>query len=309
MKFEIELQKHETYNCFDENIVSIICQCYRKDIGIYFLNDFGFSKSATYDINNKFKISTSCGMSKTLLENFLKIRIEYFRKESFSCDGFRDLLLREIKNKGLFGISLDAYYCPWNKSYFGVVHMQHYSMIIHADEDRCVCVDPYFNLEQQVISVRGLYDIIEGMLIFNIGEQKIDYTMVGQLCRRELINQKSKRKKEISKFAELISSQNVEEIHQSVNGDINACGLVFSINSIHKARCNYRDSLYLYGNKIGFDSDIAEKISVLCQKLEKVQGLCIMAIYRKKDKCLSVAFDALYDSAEKEEEIIDCICS
>lgn len=308
MKFEIELKKHETYNCFDENIVSIICQCYKKDIGIYFLNDFGFNKSVSCDINDQFKISTSCGISKVLLENFLKIWIENFRKERFSCDEFRDLLLREIKNKGLFGISLDAYYCPWNINYFGVVHMQHYSMIIHADEDKCVCVDPYFNLEQHVISVQKLYDIIEGVLIIDIDEQKIDYTMIGQICRRELLNQRSKRKEEIVKFAELISSQNVEEMYRSVNGDINASGLVFSINSIRKARCNYRDSLCLYGNKIGFDADIFEKISVLCKKWEKVQGLCIMAIYKKKDKCLSAVSDALYDIAEEEEEIIDCIC-
>lgn len=311
MKFDIELHKHETYNCFDENIISLVCQCYKKDIGIYFLDDFGFCKSkrAVFNLNDPFKISTSCGISDLLLEKYLQIRIEYFRKDRFSYREFRDLLFEEIEKRGLLGISLDSYYCPWNKKYFGVIHMHHYTMIIHADGDMCVCVDPYFSLEQNAIPTRNLYDIVDSLLMFDIGEQNIDYKTVGQIYRKEMINQKATRKEEIAGFAKLLMEQDSEELYHSVGGDINTCGLVFLINSIRKSRCNYRDSLIKYGNNMGFDSAVVDKVLNLCKKWELVQGLCVMAIYKKKNKYLAAASNALFDIAESEEEVIECICS
>lgn len=311
MKFDINLQKHKTYNCFDENIISLICQCHNKEIGIYFLNDFGFYKTqnSLYDTEKQLKISTSCGMNDLLLEKFLQIKIDYVTIDRLSYHEFREKLMEQIEKRGLLGIKLDSYYCPWNIKYFGAIHMEHYSMIIHIYGNLCVCVDPYFSLEHNIISIQKLYDIVDGILMFDIGKHNIDYINMGRCYRKEMANQKATRKEEITAFSKFLMERDSKKLYQSAGGDINICGLVFLINSIHNSRCNYLDSIIKYGSDMELDSTIVDKVSILCKKWELVQGLCIMAIYKKKNTYLAAASNALFDIAESEEEVIECICS
>lgn len=307
MLYDIKVQRHETYNCFDENVISIICQCYKKEMDIYFLNDFGFSVSSSICNENQFKISTSCDIGERILSEHLGIKLKIVSKEDLSYSDFCDLLQRELETKGLIGISLDSYSCPWNKKYFRIIHMDHYSMIIHEDKGKCVCVDPYFDLEQHVLDNQELCDVVESFVLIEIGEQHINYDAIREIHREALLKQKGKRKEEIVNYAQSILALDSDEMNRIIDGDINASGLVFALNNMRNARCNYRKALQIYGNQLGIGDEIDKEMSVLCRKWEKVKSLCIMAIYKKKNKYLEAAAKVLCDIAYDEEKIIDYV--
>lgn len=305
--FDIPFKRHETFNCFDENIVSIICQCYQRESAIYFLNDFGFVREVKTGENNPFRVYTSCEMRDKLLNDFLGIELKIINKEGINYAQFCKMLQQEMEGKGLLGISMDVYQCPWNIKSFGIIHMQHYAMIIDADGEKCICIDPYFDSYRHVLPIRKLYDIVGSVVSFDIGEQYIDYDAIKEMHLVELMKCRSRRKEDIINYAQLILEQNIDVLYRNTKGDINFSGLVFAINTILEARCNYRNALDAYGKELGIDNKVNKDLALLCKKWEKVKNLCIMAIYKNKDNYLKFATEDLYNLADEEERIIDSI--
>ncbi len=308
MNLSISYQKHDTYNCYDENIVSILCHSYKRDIDLYFLNDFGFKSDDSSVGNDPFTISTNCGISMLLMDEYMGIKIKRVRKEEFNYLEFKNILIKEIHNIGFLGVSLDAYDCPWNKKYYRIIHMNHYSMITEVDEDRCICQDPYFGVNQYMLPSKELYEIIDSILVFSIHKKKNEYKTIGSICKNALLAQRDIRMFEIKKFAQNMLEQDVDVLYESVNGDIGINPMVFSVNGIYKARCNFRDSIIQYNEILGISSAIQEKLNILCKKWERVQSLCIMAIYKKSSKYLTMSSNLLYEIAKDEKNIIDDFC-
>lgn len=307
MKFNIFPQRQETYNCYDNNIISIICQCYDKDISIYFLDDFGF-KHDEFNMYNKYKVATSSDYGKMLLNEYLGIQLNYMSKDNISYTEFKTDVNYNIKTIGLVGIIADSYDCPWNEKYYQTIHMSHAVMITDSDKEECTCFDAYFSVKSQKVSMMYLYSIMHEMIFFKIRESNVDYKSIREMIRKKLVEEKQDRKSRILSYAKMLGSQNVEELYRETQGDINASSLVFSVSEIWKSRHNFRFALECNQIPLDIDNEVIDKLDKLCKKWELVKNLIIMGIYRRNKNYFKRLMIVLSDIANEEDAIIDCLC-
>lgn len=309
MIFNVFPQKNLGYNCYDNNIITVACDCFKRDLSIYLLDNFGFEYDKT-NVYSRYKIATCSNYGRVLLNDFLGFQLNYLKKETLDCNQYLKELSKNIREVGIVGIILDSFDCPWNKKYYHSIHMEHAIMITDIDDDceKVTCFDGFFTLEPQIILASDIFQWMWTMIYFEVRESYMDYKNIGNIFYNMMKKDSNNRANNILKYADIINGQDIIKESEELNGDINTSDLIFAISDIVKSRYNFRYALGTNREALTISDSIIDTIEVLCKKWELMKNYVIMGIYRKNVKYLDSSVDVLKDIAIMEEEIINNIC-
>lgn len=308
MKLDLTLTDSvEVYNCFDGLLVSI-AEWKKSDYRLAHAEAWDFS--VKYEIRkNPPVILSHLGIPRTLAFDLL----ESYSGISFSptkfdgnVENFLVMLKKELSQQRPIIISLDYYWCPWNKDVGVPFHTpNHTTLVIGFDELGLICLDYSPRCNNCVLPYEYI-NRINGYSTINIKEPNLYYCNsiitrgIQVINDHDIFNTMRRFGEHIQQsFSTAVGLEYVEN-----NAYIPK---VWNLKLIAESRCLYADTLRVIGkNNI-------EPLLIIAEKLEstKPMWLVIMSLFAKiyvsKDLSLIKRIaEKIYEIADYEESIYKC---
>lgn len=150
----IEPIKNEHYDCIDANIVTI-AKHFKRNYLLYFYNYFYFN----YGTKNNCLISYNIqdiGNTNNIDVLYKYCGIERQIKSFLSKQEVFQAIQQNIHKNQPVMLETDVFYCPWNMLY-QLQHITHCFLIIGIEDEKLLCLDPFFTTNKLVINLKELF--------------------------------------------------------------------------------------------------------------------------------------------------------
>ena len=241
--------KHETYNCYCNNILDNICSYFAKEVSICFLDSFSFKLLEEDDAH-----TILCYTDKfiSIMEKMCGIKISNVSitdiNETINC------IERQIENNLPVGFLIDSFYIPWN-TYYLKMRMPHSILIIGYNEESFYCADGFFSDKIEMINKEDLLKNGNSLVLFeNISDISIS--------KKDII---ISLKKTIESYSDIKAIKKYLDLYMELemknDADIRRSKIMYHISNIGWSRNNFSSALQFiqeYLNTDIFDTIICE---------------------------------------------------
>lgn len=97
----------------------------------------------------------------------------YYERINVQKNEIYTTIVNNLAEKLPVGISMDAYYIPWNPHY-GKSHLVSDFLIIGYESDRYICIDPFVNGNTNSLKMTEMPDDQLGLILFQFHERNLD---------------------------------------------------------------------------------------------------------------------------------------
>lgn len=299
---------HEPFNNCIEDIFSTLLKWRNRDITFIFSNSWSFSFKKIETTN------TLLGYRVDIYRNGFK-QLEDTLKEYYgiivkwnkiaNCNDILLFAAEEIEKGQPIGISLDAFWCPWNKGY-NKYNALHYCLVTGIQNEQLVCVDSYLSSKRELLSLKDYCNCYNHYLTITFASTSNCYdwktiikdAVVKALGRDDFINDFDKMRE----FANEI--KNYKNISNEFAGydDVGFAPIIPKINSISYGRKNFAKILqyFYHRNYIAELNDFSNQLNEAGLKWSKINNLLL------KYNALGFNEERLTNLYGKIMEIADC---
>lgn len=273
MQITIEPKKYNTYDCYQNNIISVLGNYFKIDYRPFFWSGFDFrfliDRSKEY-INltgyNTYQdqiLSEQCG-----------VKIKCINKTSLQQ--FKQIILKELQDSKPIGFRLNGSDLRWSNNR-NIDY--HYILIIGIDLlNSCLyCCDGFLSDEIQKVDIIYIYEKVEYMLTFCISECYEKSFILSREKFIECLDHNNKRKNDDV----LYFIDSVDELFEKMKGtDPNNNPIIFQLSRVCWSRYNFLKSLEYFYDNFGFkNSEYVIKYSnYAIESWMKLKNLFIKAI-------------------------------
>ena len=320
MIVDIPVIKHNTYDCFQENIIAPVCHLFERDVhpAFFSLFDFYFMDNLIEE-NPLFEVE--CVSPYPLIEEeneidtlllYSGINIHFCSFESM--EECKKIILKKLKEDGVIGLSIDSFFLPWNE-YYKKLHREHFLLLLGVDENnQYVCYDANISQSIEKIHEKDILPLIKELVFCEKKDSysKIDNSIViNMLSNRSLDDYRIKYQK-MFEFANRISNYDIKQEELRRFKDINLSPLFYSIVCVGWCRKNYYDSINYLSEVYGihlFD-DIIFDMKTIVEKWKAVKHLLIKGFMKNRDGVfLKNVGNIIREISISESEIVEKIFS
>lgn len=285
---DIKPVKHETYNCFFNNIIASVFQYWNKDVRLSFLDSFAIS---LYIENGEYEINCSTENFNYVLQEICGININRFKMNSNA--ELENYIKNYINNFSPIGISIDSYYLPWNINYLSQ-HRTHNILIIGYDSNNYYCVDGFSSMEVEKLSKVVIWNHYIALSSFdNNKDVTIDKHIVFKSlqCTASAYNNVI----DILNYIQVDLSKDISMMIEPARSNV-----LYTITNIGWSRINFFDCLNMLKNSLNLDclDDILIDINSCCENWIIIKNLVTKSLIYND-------FQSCYDKMQKYLPILD----
>lgn len=292
--------KHETYNCYFNNIITGICSYFSKEVSLCFLDSFSFK---LIEQNDSYTIHCFTDNFEFIMENMCGIKII-----NSDVTNMKDALLyikQQIDDALPVGLLIDSYHLPWN-IYYLKLYMPHSILIIGYDEEYFYCVDGFLSEKIETIKKENLIKNGNELIAFkNISDVHIDKNeIIGSL--KKTVESYSNINA-VKKYLDLYMEQEMKD-----GIDIRKSKTMYHISNIGWSRNNFSSSLQFVKTRLNtdiFDNIICD-VNYSYEKWIVLKNLLSKSLLLKNKNMFDVKSDNIISDISKHEtDIVNMILS
>jgi hypothetical protein len=306
MKLDIKLTDSvEVYNCFDGLVVST-AEWKKRDYRLAHAEAWDFS--VKYEIRENPPVIFSHlvnprTLAFDLLESCSGISLSPTKFDS-NVENFLVMLKKELSQQRPIIISLDYYWCPWNKDVGIPFHNPHHTtLVIGFDELGLICLDYSPRCNNCVLPYEYINRIDE-YLTMNFEEPNLNYCSSIITRGIQLINDHDIFNK-MRKFGEHIQESFSTAIGLECVENSAYIPKIWNLKLIAESRCLYANTLRIIGKKNNI-----EPLLIIAEELESTKPMWLVIrslfakIYVSKDlNLIKRIAEKIYEIADYEESI------
>lgn len=300
---------NKTYDCYHNNIISIIHYYYLQDYNPIFWTGFDFEYQ-----NNKTKMKyddlyiQGCNkLTNSILNDFCGINI--CKQYNYKYDEYKEIIYNNIISHEPTGICIDSYYLPWNKYYKKVKRLHYILVCAMENSQNIVCYDGYLCKEYQTIPLEYIYTNMKYFLLYEkISKKEYKLSECLQYFKNVILKNNPNKTNELLSISYDLCNSNIDNYNEYDNNDIEMSSFLFQISSLYWNRCNFSDSLSYFKRMYDFDLQaMLYKTKQNCEDWHKVKMLITKAIFLKNSNFMKRAGDLIERIAYDETIITEYI--